>query len=193
MTGMILLGSAVGDTVLIAVIARKPRLGFRLTTVWATLIFLGQLGNALNPGMGSADFPQGFPAYLLGISAVSPSSVCPYSCPPFRFSALALLLVQVPLILVASLGWRTSKMKSHAQEEENTQNNADHPMDAPILVPLPAQMNERSHESRTESPATRTDLTKLRQNREADRDTRPIDEAPGNRRSDIHVREPERE
>jgi hypothetical protein len=133
MTGMILLGSAVGDIVLIAVVAWKLPLGFRLTTVWATLIFLGQVGNALNPGISSANFPQGFPAYLLGMAAVSPSSACPYSCPPFRFSALALLLFQVPLILVASLGWRASKRQSHAREEEETQRDADHPMDAPIM------------------------------------------------------------
>jgi len=102
-------GVAVVFVVLALLLFARPSLGFNLTLVLSLLWLLGQLGNAFSSGPSSATFPHGFTAYILGYGAISANAVngCPYGCPPFGYSALASIVLQIPLLIVAFLGRRS--------------------------------------------------------------------------------------
>lgn len=84
----------------------RPSWGLTLTLVLSALWLLGQLANAFSSGPPGVTFPQGFIGYIFGYGAISPNAAagCPYGCPPFGYSALVSIVLQVPVTLFAFSG-----------------------------------------------------------------------------------------
>ena len=93
--------------ILAVLLLARPSWGLTITLVLSALWLLAQLGNAFfssaPPGF---TFPQGFTAYIFGYGAIPPNAAigCPYGCPPFGYSALASIILQIPVILLAFMG-----------------------------------------------------------------------------------------
>ncbi|MDA4128930.1 MAG: hypothetical protein OK422_05710 [Thaumarchaeota archaeon] len=86
-----------------------------LSALW----LLGQLGSAFAVSPPGVTFPQGFTSYIFGYGAIPPNAAvgCPYGCPPFSYSALVSIILQIPVILFAFMGrsaFRRSRMPKAA-------------------------------------------------------------------------------
>ena len=95
--------------ILAVLLFARPSWGLTTTFVLSALWFLAQLGNAFfSSAPPTLTFPQGFAAYIFGYGAIPPNAAvgCPYGCPPFSYSALASIILQIPVILFAFNGRR---------------------------------------------------------------------------------------
>jgi len=93
--------------ILAVLLLARPSWGLTITLALSALWLLAQLGNAFfNAAPPGFTFPQGFTAYIFGYGAIPPNAAigCPYGCPPFGLSALASLILQIPVILLAFMG-----------------------------------------------------------------------------------------
>jgi hypothetical protein len=103
--------------ILVVLMVTRTRLGFTVGLIPSTLMLLAQIVNDFVPLSGfippdemAKFFPNGFTAYVLGFSPVNDPMLCPKACPPFAYSALVFLVLQVPLIFAWYLGLRSEKL-----------------------------------------------------------------------------------
>jgi hypothetical protein len=102
--------------ILFVLLATKVKIGFMLGLLSSTLWLFAQIANVLIPVNSFVTasnialfFPHGFASYVLGLAPIHNPMLCPYTCPPFQFSALISLVIQAPLVLTCYLGLRAEK------------------------------------------------------------------------------------
>ena len=113
-----LLGLAGLYALALAILAWKPNVALPVAAFVGVVSFVAQAVNAAT-GPPNIAFIGGFWSYDFGFNAVAASSSCPYGCPPFRYSSLALFVLQVPLVVASARGYLLLRsLPAHSENAE---------------------------------------------------------------------------